>query len=210
MKGRLQVEKTKNVPYRYELNKRRSLSVASLAFFAVSFLGWFYETALCFVSSRRFCDRGFLSLPFCPIYGAPVCILILLIGTPKAGRLRALFDTIKTDGELQEGWKRAATYIAYFFLSAAFATLFELFVGLYFESRGIRLWGYSSYPLNYRGMISLPVSLLWGLLFTLFATFLWSPLFRFFARIPKRTAALVNAGLWTAVTLDFLLNFLRI
>lgn len=38
-----------------------------------------------------FSDRGFLSLPFCTIYGSSILAIYLIIGTPSKGRLEPLF-----------------------------------------------------------------------------------------------------------------------
>ena len=82
---------------RVNQEKRDFLSI-SLLFFSVSFIGWLFETILCTVQSGRFCDRGFLTLPFCPIYGTPVCILFLVFGKPSNGRFYEYFlEKIKKD-----------------------------------------------------------------------------------------------------------------
>lgn len=38
-------------------------------FLFYSFLGWVCETVFCSLAARKFINRGFLSGPFCPIYG---------------------------------------------------------------------------------------------------------------------------------------------
>ena len=48
-----------------------------------SFIGWALEVAFFAVKERRFCNRGFFSLPFCPEYGIMMDILILLL--PEQG-----------------------------------------------------------------------------------------------------------------------------
>ena len=191
----------------YGTNWRRNLSVASLCFFVVSFFGWGYETLTCYVAYGHYCDRGFLSLPFCPIYGAPVCLFILLAGTPKQGVFVRLTELLPLRGNLADGWKRAFAYVGYFLFSSLFVTGIEYAVGAYFRSRGVKLWGYARYPANYKGLICLPVSLLWGLLFTLFATFVWRPLYKLLYKIPKPLAFCINATLWVSLTFDFCLRF---
>ena len=44
-----------------------------------SFIGWALEVAFFAVKERRFCNRGFFSLPLCPEYGIMMDILILLL-----------------------------------------------------------------------------------------------------------------------------------
>ena len=48
-----------------------------------SFIGWTLEVAFFAVKERRFCNRGFFSLPLCPEYGIMMDILILLL--PEQG-----------------------------------------------------------------------------------------------------------------------------
>ena len=48
-----------------------------------SFIGWALEVAFFAVKERRFCNRGFFSLPLCPEYGIMMDILILLL--PEQG-----------------------------------------------------------------------------------------------------------------------------
>ncbi len=204
MKG---CEKKRNGHTVYEINRRRNLSVTSLCFFAISFFGWVYETGMCYVAYGRYCDRGFLGLPLCPIYGASVCLFILFFGTPKEGTLARLVHKLPLKGEFSSGWKRAIAYVCYFFTSAVLVTAMEYAVGAYFRSRGVKLWGYASYPANYQGLICLPVSLLWGALFTLFSTFLWKPLYKTLSKIPKSFALSANVALWTALSVDFCLRF---
>lgn len=46
-----------------------------------SFLGWAVEAAFYAVTRRRFCNRGFASLPFMPSYGITFVLLILVLPT---------------------------------------------------------------------------------------------------------------------------------
>ena len=48
-----------------------------------SFIGWALEVAFFAVKERRFCNRGFFSLPLCPEYSIMMDILILLL--PEQG-----------------------------------------------------------------------------------------------------------------------------
>ncbi len=48
-----------------------------------SFIGWLVEVFVMSLLQRRFCNRGFLNLPFCLSYGVIMDILILLMPTLK-------------------------------------------------------------------------------------------------------------------------------
>ena len=44
-------------------------------FLCYAFLGWLCETALAAVRKRRLLNRGFLNVPFSPVYGLGGCSL---------------------------------------------------------------------------------------------------------------------------------------
>ena len=48
-------------------------------FFIYSFLGWVMESILETVRKKRFVNRGFLIGPYCPIYGAGVLLITILL-----------------------------------------------------------------------------------------------------------------------------------
>ena len=196
-------KKDRNEITRAATNARRKLSVTSLIFFTVSFLGWGLEMLSCSSWFTDFSDRGFLTLPFCVIYGAPVCMIFLLLGTPKEGILVSAIRKAKLYG----GVKVILRYVLYFLVSALLATLFELIFGALFSSLGVTLWTYRSYSFNYKGYICLWFSLIWGALITFFMALIWPPLYRLFSRIPQRAAEIANVVLWIAVIADFSFNF---
>ncbi len=180
----------------------RKLAVVSLMFFTISFLGWCLEMIFCSSWFTDFSDRGFLTLPFCVIYGAPPCFLFFTLGSPRAGVLANAVE--KTP--LYKGVKIFLRYALYFLLSALIATLFELVFGLLFDSFGVRLWTYRAYSFHYKGYICLWFSILWGVLITLFMSTLWTPLYKALSRVPKRFAAFLAIFLWLAVIGDFSFN----
>lgn len=51
----------------------------ALCFLLYSFLGWCAEVVYYAVAKRRFCNRGFLTLPFLISYGTAFCILLLAL-----------------------------------------------------------------------------------------------------------------------------------
>lgn len=190
---------------------KRDFQSVSLLFFSVSFLGWLFETILCAVHSGRFCDRGFLTLPFCPIYGAPTCIIFLIFGKPTSGRFYEYFlkKNKKDRGQVRAVVKillSALSIFIYFFTAAVVATLFELVVGLFFENAGLSLWTYSGIKYCYKGVVCLPVSLGWGLLMVLFAQFPLPWMEKKIIAFPDKLKRALTAILWTAILADFLYN----
>lgn len=113
----------------------------AMLFFAYSFLAWLAETTVATIKVRNFRNRGFLSGPFCFVYGF-------------TGVLLAVF--------LQDLRKDA------FFLfagSMAVATAVQWFAGKMLERiRQKKWWDYSGKRWNFDGYVCLQYSLLWGLL----------------------------------------------
>lgn len=95
---------------------------------------------------RRMVNPGFLSGPFLPIYGLFATLVIWSSGLI---------------GNLTWPW----LFIWFVFLS----TLLEYAAGWFFERFfHLQLWDYHSIPFNLHGRISLPFSLLWGVLGLIF------------------------------------------
>lgn len=113
----------------------------AMLFFVYSFLAWLAETTVATVKVGNFRNRGFLSGPFCFVYGF-------------TGVLLAVF--------LQDLRKDA------FFLfagSMAVATAVQWFAGKMLERiRQKKWWDYSGKRWNFDGYVCLQYSLLWGLL----------------------------------------------
>ena len=74
------------------------LSAVSLMFFTISFLGWCLEVVTCSSGFKYFSDRGFLTLPFCVIYGTPLCLIFLILGTPREGVLANVIEKTRQIG----------------------------------------------------------------------------------------------------------------
>ena len=166
-----------------------------LLFFAISLMGWIGETVYAFFLTGHFCDRGLLTLPFCPIYGTSVLGLWLLVGTPVEGGLLLR--------HCRRGVLRVSLYVLF---SALIPTVFELVTGVFFHRLfGLRLWDYSDKPLQLGGYICLPFSILWGLLIPPLMGLLFPGLKRGIAWIPERVATLLAGGLLLSSLTDLLL-----
>ena len=180
----------------------------SLLFFFTSFVGWVFETCVCLFQSGTLCDRGFLSLPFCPVYGAPVCVIYLLMGRPSDGLFYRLLTRKKQKSTGQVWKKEKIISVFFYFVSAMFiATTAELIVGLVLENAGVSLWSYGGLPLCYKGVICLPVSLLWGCLISLFTQFVLPKMEKVFLSLPKVLTTVLSVILWLAIGVDFVLNW---
>lgn len=120
-----------------------------------SFLGWTSEVIYTYFTHHHFVNRGFLTGPFCTIYGFGFILIFLSLNKFKKN------------------------YFIFFILSIIIASLLELLTGFALDKLfNIRYWNYSSYPLNINGYICLSFSLLWGV-FSLFISKFLIPLTRF-------------------------------
>ena len=175
----------------------KTLLACGLLFFLISFLGWCMEKTYFYFSYGVNADRGFLSLPFCTIYGAPLLLVRALLGTP-----------LKSDMPYPANIVRV---ILYALLASLIATAAELLVGVsFYRLLGVRLWSYRGYPHEYGGYICLQMSVAWGGLILLAMSFLWSPLERLFRRLPMGLLVFTNLVLGIALGLDFILSLMRV
>ncbi|MBQ2823542.1 MAG: hypothetical protein IJF18_03095 [Oscillospiraceae bacterium] len=105
-----------------------------------SFIGWCVEVCYMTIETGEYQNRGFLSMPICPIYGFGVLMVVVF------------FRPIEND------------FFLLFLSTGALCTLFELMVGLGMEKMfHTRWWDYSHERFNFKGYICLKVSILWGL-----------------------------------------------
>lgn len=151
----------------------------------------------CLIRTGHFADRGFLTLPFCTIYGFSILLIYGLIGTPKAGGML-----------LKRCTRRRWRYPCYFLFAMAIPTLLELVTGAALDHIfGIRLWDYTPYPLDLWSYICLPLSLAWGVLITLFMAWCFPPIKRMIDRLPDRAAVILGTALSLAVLFDWIYCF---
>ena len=186
-----------NIKVRYSIN---IFGKYFLIFALISFLGWAWETLYMLVISGELFDRGFMILPFCPIYGTTVLAIYFLLGTPKVGR--GILKKIDVFGIRQ---------IMYFLLSFIIPTVAELIVGKYFtEILNISLWDYSHLPYNQDGYISLPISLIWAIAIFAFMYFLFDRIKNFVFNIPHKAVTGFTAILLPIMIIDVTFSFLNI
>lgn len=110
-------------------------------FMMYSFLGWLMESIYVSVKTKGLVNRGFLSGPFCPIYGTGALLIVLTL-TPVVKNLLLLFL----------GGFLIATVVEYL-IGAALEKLFHA-----------TWWDYSKMPFNIKGRVCLERSAEWGLL----------------------------------------------
>ena len=113
-----------------------------ILFFIFAVLGWMMEVTLKYIQYHRFINRGFLIGPYCPIYGAGVVGVTVLVG--------GLIGREGTYGE---------TFLAGFVICGFLEYMTSLYMEKMFHARW---WDYSDQRWNLGGFICLKFSLLWG------------------------------------------------
>lgn len=117
-----------------------SLYEMCLLFIVWSFIGWAIEVCTHALKMGEYSNRGFLSMPICPIYGLGVLIITIL--------LHPFMDIP----------------ILMFICSSLICTAFELFVGVTMKMIFHNVWwDYSDEHFNFKGYICLKTSILWGM-----------------------------------------------
>lgn len=111
----------------------------TILFFMISFAGWLWEVIIYLVRDGNFVNRGVLTGPWLPIYGAGGVFLTLLLQ------------------------KSAKKPLKVFFLSFFICSVLEYLASWYLQAYwGVRWWDYSGSFLNLNGRICLLGSLLFG------------------------------------------------
>lgn len=178
-------------------NKKARKECYILAFLAIiiSFAGWLMETILFYFKYGSFHDRGFLSLPFCPIYGITLLLILLLLGTPRHGGI--ILHRVPMSG---------LRMILYFLLASLIPALIEFITGETIgKISGRVLWDYSSLEMNIGRYACLEIALLWGVLI-LFVMMLFDIAKKTLSRMPYDFLKRLSIVLIAAISCDFAVN----
>lgn len=150
-----------------------------LCFFTYSFLGWCTEVAFAAVRQRKFVNRGFLNGPLCPIYGIGVTVVVVLL-EPYTDYLLILYLT-----------------------SAFLVTVLEYITGALLEKVfHHKWWDYSGMPLNIKGYVCIPFSLIWGLACVVIVKLIHPFIYKVLSLIPEGIGILLLAVICTLMIVD--------
>lgn len=155
-----------------------------LFFFFYCFCGWVWEC--CYVSfcKRKWVNRGFMHGPFLPLYGS--------------GAITILFLTLPVRESL----------LLIFILGMLGATILEYVTGITMEKLfHMRYWDYTDMPLNVRGYICLPSSLLWGVFSIFLIRVVHLPVEKMILSIPDTLSDILAFVLTVTVAVDFTKSF---
>ncbi|MBQ8926787.1 MAG: putative ABC transporter permease [Oscillospiraceae bacterium] len=145
-----------------ETTPRRWTQICGLVteFTVCAFVGWLYEELLSLTVVGHYEDRGLLHLPVCPIYGFFGLILLLL-------------------------FRRHRAWYLVFAVSTVLTTVLELACSYLLEwTLHVWAWDYSAWPLNFEGRISVPSSLIFGVLSVILVSIVHPLMQRFVQKAP--------------------------
>lgn len=108
-------------------------------FIIYSFLGWFCETIYCSTLQKKLINRGFVTGPFCPIYGFGALAILKMLSP-------------FTDNFL-------VIYLAGIFITSLLEYVSSYLLEVTFDTHW---WDYSSYRFNIKGRVCLRNSLMFG------------------------------------------------
>jgi len=155
------------------------------SFILYSILGWILESIYMSVCNKKLTNRGFVFLPFCPIYGVG--------GTVGCILLSPLINNV----------------ILLYFVSAIAATILEFLVAQLMLTLFNELWwDYKDKPLNYKGVICLESTLAWGIYGIVMVKFLNVKLFRIIDSVDIKIGILLCKVILITVAIDFIYHFL--
>jgi len=162
-----------------------------LMYIIFSFLGWVIETIYCSSLEKRFIHRGFLNGPVCPIYGTGA----LAVGIPLSYvKIHPVLDIFLV-----------------FVLGLVICSIVEYLISLVLEKIfKMKLWDYSSRPLNLHGRIWIGYSLGWGVM-SLFLVYLINPFFsRLLVFLPQNIKVILTIFLFIITLTDVLFTIFNI
>ena len=130
-------------------------------FFLFSIIGWMVESVYMSFCNKKLTNRGFMSGPFCPIYGVGATLGYIILHP------------------------LAKNVIMLYIVGAALATLFEFLVArLMIKLFGEVWWDYNEKFCNYKGVVCLESTLAWGFYAVIIITFLFEKVMSFVDRWP--------------------------
>lgn len=155
-------------------------------FFIYSFLGWLMESVKLSIPNKKFINRGFLIGPYCPIYGAGVLLITILLAKYNDDIWITFFMSLLICGTLE--------YITSYIMEKLF---------------NARWWDYSQRRFNINGRICLETLIPFGIA-GVFIIYIGNPfLLKYIEMIPN-LAMHIFAGVFLAIFITDMIVSLRI
>lgn len=152
-------------------------------FYVGSSIGWVLELFFRRIEHKKWVNPGFLVGPYLPIYGLGLVIITVLHLWLNQYNLNPIITII---------------------LMGLCMTLLELITGLIFLRLKVRLWDYSNYFLNFKGVICFHMTLIWTGLGAIYYYFLADYVIKALAWFSNNLSFSYILGIFTGViAIDF-------
>ncbi len=155
-----------------------------MMFFIYSFLGWCFESCYVSLKEKKWVNRGFMTIPFLPIYGF--------------GAVSIIFTTLPF----------ISTPLLVYIVAAVTATVLEFFTGSVMEKLfKVKYWDYSKNFMNYKGHICLKSSITWGFMGLLITYAVNAPIADFVFSLTEAFTIAAASVLTVIFAIDFVRSF---
>lgn len=160
-------------------------------FVLYSFAGWICETIYCSALVKKFVNRGFLSGPFCPIYGFGALSVILI-----------LQPLVKEKISIEN-------FVIVFLVGMIVTTALEYLTAVLLEKLfHAKWWDYSKDRFNIKGRICLKNSVMFGIMSALLMLFIHPAVEKLTAAVPEYLLLAVELAVGAELIYD-LINTVR-
>lgn len=164
----------------------------------VSFLGFVVENVWLAIT-KGYIDNRNMNAPFLVGYGMLILVMYFILGTPKDLLI------LKKSKRNMPKW---ASVIIYFVLSFFVVSIAEIALGVIFEKvSGIKYWNYSMIPLHFTQYTSVPTSMGFALLITVFMGAIFTPLMELIMRMDPHLMKWLSIILVVIMMADLIINF---
>jgi len=156
-----------------------------LLFISCSFIGWILECMLLLYEEKRFINRGFLTGPVCPLYGAGALAILFLFNKTDMNLVPLFFLIILTCGSLE--------YITSYLLEIMFKT---------------RWWDYSKEKFNINGRLNLVTLFAFGIMGLIFM-YIYLPFFnKAIKLLPSSILVIITLIILLIFIIDLTVSFI--
>ena len=164
----------------------------------VSFLGFLVENVWLAITKGYINNRN-MNAPFLLGYGIMFLFLLFTLGTP---------ESLVQRGVLKKSYSKKIKYIVYFLCSFVAVCIGEIILGTIVERLCcIEYWNYSKIPLHITKYTSVPTSIGFAAMITLFMGKCVTPLMSWIGRLDSVWISILSAVLMIVMVLDFFYSF---
>ena len=162
----------------------------------ISFLGFILEEIWIMFRYSTLDNRN-MFFPFLLGYGLFIVVLYYVVGVPKK-----IFNKYKFD--------KPVNFLVYMLICFVLVSVGEIALGLFVEKTGhFYYWNYSSIPLHFTKYTSVPTSLGFALIITLFMNYAYTPLLKKIRKNDKKISIIFILVIIGILVLDFNFSFKR-